>query len=406
MAKIKPFKAIRPSREKVSLVASRSYITYSKQSLEDKLTNNPYTFLHIINPDFNANIQLSGIDKFKLIKAKFNSFIEQGIFKKDQQEHFYIYQKIKDDGNEFIGIIGAASVEDYKNKTIKIHEQTIKKRERLFRDYLSVIGFNAEPVLLAYPNHPVIDKILQNITLQRPEYEYTTTDRDTHRLWLVKNDTDVEDIIKSFEEVKRIYIADGHHRFASSTLLYDKHKSHSNKAHCMSYLIGENQIRFLNFNRLVKDLNHLKPHEFISEVRKRYKVEPVKSSYQPTKQNEISMYCDGQWYSLILKDNHINKTDCVEKLDPAILNNTILTPILNITNLRTDKRIAFVEGSVSLQSIQEKIDENEFAVAFILKPINFKQVMAVADENKTMPPKSTFIQPKLRSGMLIYDLEN
>ena len=131
MAKIKPFKAIRPSREKVSLVASRSYITYSKQSLEDKLTNNPYTFLHIINPDFNDNIQLSGIDKFKLIKAKFNSFIEQGIFKKDQQEHFYIYQKIKDDGNEFIGIIGAASVEDYKNKTIKIHEQTIKKRERL-----------------------------------------------------------------------------------------------------------------------------------------------------------------------------------------------------------------------------------------------------------------------------------
>jgi len=408
MANIAPFKAIRPTRDKVSLVASRSYITYSKESLEDKLANNPYTFLHIINPNVNAKIQPSGVEKFKLIKSKFISFIKKGVLKRDLKKTFYIYQKIKDNGFAFTGIVGAASVEDYLNKTIKIHEQTIKKREILFKDYLSVTGFNAEPVLLSYPNHSVIDNIIEEYTKRRAEYEFSSTDRDKHSLWLVNNKEDIDKIINAFSEVETIYIADGHHRFASSALLYQENtsKNKQRKAHCMSYLIGEDQIRFLNFNRLVKDLNGLSPSEFISKVSKRFIVKAMNSIHQPTLEDELAMYCHGQWYSLLLNDNTVNRNDSVEKLDPAILNNTILKPILNITNLRTNKRISFIEGSVSLTSIQETIDRQDYAVAFILKPINFQQVMAVANEYKTMPPKSTYIQPKLRSGLLIYDLES
>ena len=408
MAKIAPFKAIRPTRDKVSLVASRSYITYSKESLEDKLSNNPYTFLHIINPDAHAHFQASGIEKFKLVKSKFVSFIKKGVFVKDKHKQYYIYQKIKSDGFVFTGIVGAASVEDYLNKTIKIHEQTIKKREVLFKNYLSVTGFNAEPVLLSYPNHPIIDDVLEQYTEQRAEYEFTTTDQDTHKMWLVNNEEDIKKISNSFLEVEHLYIADGHHRFASSAMLY-KDKTSTNthtSAHCMSFLIGEDQIRFLNFNRLVKDLNGLTPKEFVSKIRKRFIVKQMPSTHQPNQQDELSMYCDGQWYSLLLNDDSINRNDCVEKLDPAILNSTILKPILNITNLRTDKRVSFVDGSVGLQSIKESVDRHDYAVAFVLKPINFQQVMAVANEDKIMPPKSTYIQPKLRSGMLIYDLEN
>lgn len=408
MANIAPFKAIRPTRDKASLVASRSYITYSKECLRDKLANNPYTFLHIIKPDANAKIQANGVEKFKLIKSKFISFIKKGILKRDHQKTFYIYQKINDNGFAFTGIVGAASVEDYLNKTIKIHEQTIKKREILFKDYLSVTGFNAEPVLLSYPNHSVIDNIIEEYIKRRAEYEFSTTDRDKHSLWLVSNKEDIDKISNAFSEVETIYIADGHHRFASSALLYQENttKNKQRKAHCMSYLIGEDQIRFLNFNRLVKDLNGLSPSEFISKVSKRFIVKAMNSIHQPTLEDELSMYCHGQWYSLLLNDNTVNRNDPVEKLDPVILNNTILKPILNITNLRTNKRISFIEGSVSLTSIQETIDRQDYAVAFILKPINFQQVMAVANEDKTMPPKSTYIQPKLRSGLLIYDLES
>lgn len=408
MANIAPFKAIRPTRDKASLVASRSYITYSKECLRDKLANNPYTFLHIIKPDANAKIQANGVEKFKLIKSKFISFIKKGILKRDHQKTFYIYQKINDNGFAFTGIVGAASVEDYLNKTIKIHEQTIKKREILFKDYLSVTGFNAEPVLLSYPNHSVIDNIIEEYIKRRAEYEFSTTDRDKHSLWLVNNKEDIDKISNAFSEVETIYIADGHHRFASSALLYQENtiKNKQRKAHCMSYLIGEDQIRFLNFNRLVKDLNGLSPSEFISKVSKRFIVKAMNSIHQPTLEYELSMYCHGQWYSLLLNDNTVNRNDPVEKLDPVILNNTILKPILNITNLRTNKRISFIEGSVSLTSIQETIDRQDYAVAFILKPINFQQVMAVANEDKTMPPKSTYIQPKLRSGLLIYDLES
>ncbi len=407
MATIKPFCAIRPTRDKAALVASRSYISYSKESLDDKLSTNPYTFLHIINPSTaNDDSTSHHFDKFNLIKSKFNDFLEEGILQKDQQKQFYIYQKIKANGLIFNGIVGAASVDDYLNQRIKRHEQTIEKREKLFKDYLKMTGFNAEPVLLTYPNHTAIDAIIESYTNQRAEYEFTTTDQDTHKLWLVHDKMTIQQISDSFSEIDHLYIADGHHRFASSALLYQEHDTlTNNNAYCMSYLVGENQIQCLNFNRLVKDLNTMSSQDFISKVSERFTVQPVETVYQPQEKDELSMYCDGQWYSLIVKEKYVNRHDSVEKLDPSILNYTILHPILNIVNPRTDKRISYVEGNVPLEHLQSKIDLKEFAVAFVLKPISIQQIMEVANDNKTMPPKSTYIQPKLRSGMLIYDLD-
>ena len=407
MASVVPFCAIRPTRDKVSLVATRSYLSYSDETLNEKLNNNPYTFLHIINPDFyKKNKAKDYSERFNMVKAKFEDFKNKGIFINDNKKHFYIYQKIKENGQSFIGIIGASSVEDYINGKIKIHEQTIEKREHLFKKYLDITGFNAEAVLLTYPNHKTIDQLIEEYSNRRSEYEFTTTNRSLHKLWLVNNDIDISTIQKAFAEVENLYIADGHHRFASSSLLY-KEKNHinsSNKDFCMSYLIAEDQLKIINFNRLVKDLNGLSMDEFLTAVEEKYTVRKVDKAIQPKEKDEIAMYLEKQWYSMVAKSEYVDREDCVEKLDPSILSNNILDPILGIKDPRNDKRLAFADGSIDLKDIENKVDSKEYELAFILKAVNFNQLKEVADNGRSMPPKSTYIQPKLRSGMLIYNL--
>ena len=409
MAKIVPFRAIRPSRDKVSLVASRSYLSYSKEILDEKLENNPYTFLHIINPNYSAGYKVNSYDKkFKLVKEKFKSFIKEGIFKKDNSDSFYIYQKNNVEGNSFIGIIGAASVLDYQNSKIKIHEQTIKKREELFKNYLQTTGFNAEPVLLTYPDHKCINEIIQRYTQTRAEYEFTTTNKSQHKLWLVNDKKDIRLIEQSFSEIENLYIADGHHRFASSSLLAKESKNinNSNTKFCMSYLITEDQLQIISFNRLLKNFNDLSHKEFLTQIKKKYQIKEVQKAFVPTQKNEISLYISKKWYSLIAIEEYVNRKHCVEKLDPAILSNNILAPILGITDARNDKRLSFIDGTHSLKEIQQKVDSGEFKAAFLLKPISINQIKEVADQGESMPPKSTYIKPKLRSGMLIYDFED
>jgi len=405
MAKVVPFRAIRPSRDKVSLLASRSYLSYSKEILLEKLENNPYTFLHIINPNYSARYEVNSyVEKFKLVKEKFKSYIKEGIFQKDNSNSFYIYQKNNEDGNSFIGIIGAAYVIDYQNGKIKIHEQTIPKREELFKTYLQTTGFNAEPVLLTYPNHICIDEIIQRYRQTRAEYEFTTTNKSQHKLWLVNDENDIQLIERSFSEIENLYIADGHHRFASSSLLAKK-SNNSNTQYCMSFLIAEDQIKITSFNRLLKNLNGLSDEDFLTQIKVKYEVKEVQKALAPNQKDEITLYISKKWYSLIAKEEYVNRTHCVEKLDPAILSNNILAPILGITDPRNDKRLSFINGTHSLKEIKHKVDSKEFKAAFILKPISVNQIKEVADKGQSMPPKSTYIQPKLRSGMLIYDFE-
>ena len=402
MAIVRPFKAIRPTRDKANLVASRSYLTYSEEIIKEKLDHNPYTFLHIINPDYNSKNKKDGVDKFKLVKKKFKEFLSNDILKKDKIESFYIYQK-KNKLNTFTGIIGASSVSDYLNNNIKKHEQTLTKREKMFCDYLETTGFNADPVLLSHEPNKEIQNILNKHTNMRAEYEFTTTNKSLHKLWIVDDKEDIKTIINAFDKIENIYIADGHHRCASSALL-SKNQNSELSSYFMSYLIDENQLNILNFNRLVKHLNGLSTSEFLSKIRLKYTItEKKENTYSPTFENEISMYLDGKWYSLIAINKQYNSIS--ESLDPSILSKNILKPILNIVDERIDKNISFLDGKIPLLEIKEKIDNEEYSAGFILKPISIDAIKKVADNNEVMPPKSTYVEPKLRSGLTIYTIE-
>jgi len=399
MAIVLPFKAIRPTRDKANLVATRSYLSYSDETLKEKLEHNPFTFLHIINPD---NKQ-KGINKFNAVKAKFNDFKDAGFLITEDTETFYIYQQ-KNENQSFEGIIGATAVADYLSGNIKKHEHTITAREKMFESYLDTTGFNAEPVLLCHQKNTDITTLIQDYKATRAEYEFATTDKTIHKLWLVNSTRDINIITNSFASIDNLYIADGHHRSASSALLA-QNSTKKNSQYFMSLLIDEDQLNIINFNRLIKHTNGLTSYELIAEIEKSYTVIKKGSiPYSPTLTDEISMYLSGAWYSLVALPANI-KQDCVSKLDPAILSNNILAPILNITDEKTDKNISFEAGTTPLSIITNKIDSGEYALAFILKPIPISALKEVADNNRFMPPKSTYIEPKLRSGLTIYPLD-
>ena len=303
MAIVRPFKAIRPTRDKAHLFATRSYLTYSDETLKEKLDNNPFTFLHILNPEYKKKVKQKGIKKFKLVKQKFEEFKEDGVLKKDKNVSFYLYRQSK---NQYVfeGIIAACSIDDYLSGTIKIHEHTITKREEMFTNYLSTTNFNADPVLLSYQDNNTIDNLIEKVCKERAEYNFTTTNKAQHQLWLIDKKEDINSICNAFEKIEKVYIADGHHRSASSALLAQKlgAKMEENANYFMSFLIAESQLNIINFNRLVKKLNGLTTDEFISKIKANFEVKLVNTDENnPVAENEISMYISGEWFSLILK---------------------------------------------------------------------------------------------------------
>ena len=410
MATIRSFKAIRPTRDKAHLVASRSYLSYSDETLKEKLDNNPYTFLHIINPDYKKRVKNSGTEKYKLVQNKFQEFVNDGILFKEKKESLYIYQQIKEN-RIYTGLIAATSVDDYINGNIKIHEHTLTKREEMFKDYLQTTGFNAEPVLLTYKDNEIINSIVQQKIQERAEYEFTTTNKALHKFWNINDINIIKKITEEFKNIKDIYIADGHHRSASSVLLcknlrekYPDYDSDDNFNFFMSCLIPENELNIINFNRLVKHTNGLSSNELIHLIKKNYTVsEKGKELYSPTGEDEISMYFSGKWFSLIAKSKNYKSTSA--SLDPSILSANILSPILGITDEKTDKNISFYDGTIPLSVLKNKVDSGEYSIAFILKPIDIESLKKVSDNKEIMPPKSTYIEPKLRSGLTIYTLD-
>jgi len=411
MAKIIPFKAVRPTRDKVSLVASRSYQTYTQQEREARLDYNPFSFLHIVNPGYKYEKQITGKERYTLVKNRYSEFKENNIFVQDKSPCYYIYKIVNRYGNIFSGIIAAASVEDYKNDIIKKHESTIEYRENIFKDYLKTVGFNAEPILLTYPDNSNIKNLILKAQLVRAEFEFTTTYKDTHYLWLIEDSQTIEIIKKEFEAMTTIYIADGHHRLASSSLLAKDLKSKDKKQKpeasynfFMSYLIPESDLIIYEFNRMIKDLNGLSKEEFLIKLDTIYRIENRGSNlYKPTKKHHFSMYLDGEFYSLYLRKANYLFKNSLDKLDTQVLYKTILEPILGISDLRNNKRIEYSHGKNSLVNIKSAIDNNEFVVGFGLVPVSINEMKTIANEGLTMPPKSTFIEPKLRSGITIYE---
>lgn len=411
MAKIVPFKAVRPTRDKVSLVASRSYQSYTKEQVESRLRDNPFSFLHIINPGYRFAKEISGQDRYSMVRNRYLEFKEDGIFVQDPKPCFYVYRIVNRDGDVFNGIVAAASAIDYENDIIKKHEDTLTHKEIIFKEYLKTVGFNAEPVLLTYPDNETIAKIISKTQKSRAEFEFTTTYRDTHYLWVLDDEKSIAIVESEFEKLPCMYIADGHHRSASSYLLYkdlkEKDKNHSgDEAYnfFMSYLIPESDLKIYEFNRLVKDLNGLTKEEFLIKLDELYRIENRGANlYKPSKQHHFSMYLDGEFYSLYLRKSLYNFQTSLDALDAYLLYKTILNPILGIQDLRDDDRIDYTNGKNDIVDIKSAVDSGKFKVGFGMVPATVPQMKQIANDGLKMPPKSTYVLPKLRSGVTIYE---
>jgi uncharacterized protein (DUF1015 family) len=414
MATVLPFKALRPTNDKVHLVASRSVDGYNLTELKDKLAGNPYTFLHVINPDFEDGIRTRPGSKERLskVKKRFKSFITEKILKRDERAAYYIYRQIKN-GNEYIGIIACTSIDDYMNGVIKVHEQTITQREEKLMEYLEVCEFNAEPVLFCYPNDTVLDSLIHTISETSPDYDFTTTDKVQHTLWVINDTKKVDTIAKRFADIPSIYIADGHHRSASSALLGNilrKSKKNYTGKEAFNYYLGvffaETQLKIFDYNRLVKDMNELTTAELLQRLKVKFEVKEIHEVvFKPAKKHEISMYVSSKWYSLTAKEGTYNSKDAVGSLDASILTEHILSPLFGIHDLKIDKRIGFVPGVKGPEALKKNVDEGKAEVAFGLYPVTMDHLKWIADTNNIMPPKSTWVEPKMRSGLVIYSFE-
>ncbi|NRD21167.1 DUF1015 domain-containing protein [Winogradskyella eckloniae] len=411
MSKIIPFKAVKPTRAIVGLVASRPYQSYTLDERESRMAYNPYSFLHVINPGYKYAQEVTGEERYKLVRNRYLEFKEDGVFVQDEKPSFYVYKIVNRHGQEFCGIIAATSAEDYERNIIKKHEDTIAKREETFKNYLKNVGFNAEPVLLTYPDNSVIEKIITETQKTHAEFEFTMTYRDTHYLWKIDNADTIETIQKEFQKMETIYIADGHHRSSSSYLLYKdekaknpNHNGSESYNYFMSYLIPESDLVIHEFNRLIKDLNGLTKEEFLIKLDAFYRIENRGiMPYNPSKPHHFSMYLDGEFYSLYLRKTNYNFKTALDQLDAQLLYKTILQPILGIEDLRHDNRISYVNGKHEMITIKSSVDSGEFKVGFGMCPSNVAQMKQIADEGLTMPPKSTYILPKLRSAITIYE---
>jgi uncharacterized protein (DUF1015 family) len=407
LANIIPFKAVRPTRDKVSLVASRSYQTYTQPEREARLNYNPFSFLHIVNPGYKYQLELKGEDRYKLVRNRYLEFKEDEIFMQDELPSFYVYKIVNREGDVFNGIVAAASVDDYKKDIIKKHEDTIEYRENIFKEYIKTVGFNAEPVLLTYPDNDIISAIVIEKQKERAEFEFTTTYRDTHYLWVIKDSEKISALSSEFSKIKRLYIADGHHRSASSVLLANESKqpnSRDSYNYFMCYLIPESELLIHEYNRLVKDLNGMTKEAFLIELDAMFRIENRrKILFEPSNKHHFSMYLDGEFYSLYLRKSNYTINNALDALDTQILFKTILQPILGINDMRNDQRLDYSHGKSDLVTIKSKVDSGEFEVGFGLVPITIDELKSIADQHLIMPPKSTFIEPKLRSGVTIYE---
>ena len=405
MAKIIPFKAVRPTSDKVSLVTSRSYDEYSSAELASQLDFNPFSFLHILNPIY-TNLQKVGLEKrFKLVAKKYKEFKNDDVFLKEENPVFYLYE-IQAKNQNFIGIIAGTSITDYQQNVIKKHEDTLQYRVEVFKDYLHQTGFNTEPVLITYPDDSELNSWIKNKKETSRIYEFSTKKKEKHLLWKVDNPTEIGFIQKKFEQIGDLYIADGHHRTASAEMLFeqDKKSGNENINYFMSFLIAESNVKIYEYNRIIRDLNNHPKTKFLELLSNSFWIKNKEQElWKPTKKFEFGMYLDNEFYCLTLKDEN-NFASVLESLDAQILYEKVLLPILGIHDLRNDERIDYIPGNQSITTIKEVVDEGEFEIGFMLFPTEISEIKALADNNLIMPPKSTYIEPKFRSGLVVYEL--
>ncbi len=416
MVVIKPFKGIRPVKEKAEQVASPPYDVIERDEAKEVAKDNENSFLRIVKPEIDFSDDVGEYDTQVIEKGKENiqRMIDQGIFVQDDERLMYVYaQTMK--GNTQYGLVACASVEDYVNNRIKKHELTRPDKEEGRKNHVRVSNMNYEPVFFAYPPVNEIDQIVEEVVSNNdPEYDFTDENDFRHTFWVINDLQKVDKIEQLFKEkVDSTYVADGHHRTAAAALVGEERKknnpNHTGNEEYNFFLavhFPSNQLNIIDYNRVVKDLNNLSKKEFLNKLSDYFDIEENGSQqYKPTAIHTFGMYLDGQWYKLTAKKGTYTD-DPIGQLDVTILSKCVLEPILGIEDLRKSKRIDFVGGIRGLDPLEEKVNSGQMAVSFALYPVTMEQIINIADTGNIMPPKTTWFEPKLKSGLVIHSLND
>ena len=413
MVKVRPFAAIRPPKEIANQVASRPYDVLN--SVEAKEEAGEKSLLHIIKPeiDFDPIIDEHSQEAYDKAVENFKLWQHNGWLVQDQKPMYYVYAQTMEGRTQY-GLVVGASVEDYLTGKIKKHELTRKDKEEDRMIHVRIQDANVEPVFFAYPDNDQINKIVSEVvTNSSPEYDFVAEDGFGHHFWVINDSDKISQITEIFSTIPAFYVADGHHRTAAAALV-GQEKKNNNPNHTgeeeynffLAVVFPESHLKIIDYNRVVKDLNGMSSEEFISKLGEDFIVEKRGSEiYKPETLHNFSMYIDGQWFSLTAKEGTYNDNDPIGVLDVTVLSNLVFDKLLDIKDLRTSKRIDFVGGIRGLGELKKRVDSGEMAAAFALYPVSMKQLIDIADTNNIMPPKTTWFEPKLRSGLVIHKLD-
>ena len=414
MAKVKPFRGIRPPKELIEKVASRPYDVLNSDEARAEAGDNEMSLYHIIKPeiDFPQGTDEHSPQVYDKAVENFRRFRDKGWLVQDPRERYYIYAQTMDGRTQY-GIVVAANVHDYVNGVIKKHELTRRDKEDDRMLHVKVNNANIEPVFLAFPDNARLQKIIDTVSAGKPEYDFVAEDGFGHRFWIVDDPEMEAAITEEFARMPHLYIADGHHRSAAAARV-GLEKAESDPSHTgdeeynyfMAVAFPASHLRIIDYNRVVRDLNGLSAEEFLARLEKDFIVKDMGTEiYHPDRLHNFSLYLGGRWYSLTAREGRYNDADTIGVLDVTISSDLILRDILGITDLRSDKRIDFVGGIRGLGELKRRVDSGEMAMALALYPVSMKQLMDIADTGNIMPPKTTWFEPKLRSGLVIHSLD-
>ncbi len=413
MAKVKPFSCIRPNGEIAAKIAALPYDVYNREEAKAEVIREPLSFLSIDRAETFFDNSVDTYDERVYLKAKetLGDFLSKGYFIKDEEECYYLYELIME-GRSQTGLVACASIDDYNNNVIKKHENTRADKEVDRIKHVDICNAQTGPIFLAYTSHETISSLVKEVKKEEPLYHFSSEDLVEHNVWKISVKSKIEVIQNAFLEINHIYIADGHHRAASAVKVGElRRKEKSNYTgeeefnYFLSVLFPENELMIMPYNRVVKDLNGLSSIEFLNKIESKFIVKELgEDCYQPDKKGLFGMYLEGKWYQIQIKDEYRNSFDPVDSLDVSILQNYLLAPILGIGDPRIDKRIDFIGGIRGLSELEKRAN-SDMKIAFSMYPTSINELFAVSDANKLMPPKSTWFEPKLRSGLFIHELD-
>lgn len=415
MAILKAFKGVRPPKDIAAQLASRPYDVMNSSEARKEAEGNDYSLLHIIRPEIDLPVGIDEHEQAVYDKARenFNKYQEKGWLVQDSDEYLYIYAQTMWGKTQY-GIVGCAGVDDYFNNVIKKHELTRRDKEEDRMKHVRITNANMEPVFFSYPARPELDNMIMEYAKSRePEYDFTAVDGVGHHFWVIREKEIIETIIEHFKNIPATYVADGHHRTAAAALVGKEKRTalpnYTGKEEFNYFLavhFPDNQLTIIDYNRVIKDLNGNSPAQLIEKLQEFFDIEERGTEiYKPASLHNFSMYLEGKWYSLEAKPGTFNDLDPIGVLDVTILSDLVLNRIFDIKDLRTDKRIDFVGGIRGLGELKKRVDSGEMAVAFALYPVTMKQLIDIADSGNIMPPKTTWFEPKLRSGIVVHKLD-